>query len=333
MRPFDAIGIAAVGLWIAVTGLYVYRHEVEGSRKAEELDSELVLEEGENWLILQREREDVGFVHRTRTRLSEGWLIEYDMALTVEVLGQTYPIRSSVKATVDRRAYLQDVQARLTVAGRTFRAQGEVRSERTLRLLIKVGDRAHRQTIELTDPIRLASTSVNQLLGEKRLEPGRTYEETFFDPTAFGRQTIELKYVGREKVDVAGDTHRAHHIVQKVRGRKLDVYLDDEGSVLIQEFPLKMVGLRVPEDLGRSRAASIREKIRKAENELKSGSSNPLAQLEFGPILDLFGFGPRLEGNLVPTPDADSAPDAGADSGAGSADTNEGADAADARTD
>ena len=265
MRIFDITGAAAVAFWLVFTGLYVYRHEfrADANADASALDSEVALREGDSWMLLRRHDEDVGFVHRTRTRIEPGWLTEYDMLLVVELLGETQPIDVSVKARLDEAAYLSSFEAEVRAGGRHIAARGDVHSE-TLSLVVNPESDPIQRTIALKDRPRLTTHSYNQLITREDLSPGDRFRNDYFDPTALGMQTIVMEFVGRETVDVYGDAHEATHLRQTVAGETYDVYVDRNGELLIQEFPFEIVGARVQPELGRARASDIRQRARVA---------------------------------------------------------------------
>ncbi len=290
MRLFDITGILAVTAWVALTGLYVYRHEFEpDGPDATALDDEVVLQEGENWLILQRDGEDVGFVHRTRTRLEEGWLMEYELLMVLELLGETRPIEVGIKGRLDEDAYLREADADIEAAGRTISAQVDVDGEQ-LSLVINPGSEPIQRTITLRDRPRLATHSFNQIVSRENLKPGDRFENDYFDPTSLGMKSIEMEYIGRETVDVFGEQYDSLHVKQHVAGETYDVYLDDRGELLVQEFPLEMVGARVDPSLGRARASNLRRRAAEADSG-RDGSSPPLEGAGMRTALEMLGIG------------------------------------------
>ncbi len=306
MRLFDLIGILAVAGWLALSGWYVYRHEFRTApeRPADRLDEQVVLHEGDNWLMLQRDQEDVGFVHRTRTRLEGGWLVEYELLLVLELLGKKRPIDVSVKARLDPEAYLREFDAEIEAAGRTISAQGDV-DDRTLSLVINPTAQPIQRTVELEDRPRLATHSFNQLVSRRNLRPGDRFENEYFDPTSLGMQTIVMEYVGRETLEMFDREHESRHIKQHVGGETYDAYVDAQGELLIQEFPLEMVAARVEPELGRARAASLRKRAEQVESSSEQGPALEGAGMRTA--LEMLGIG--SEG----LPDSPNRPDDGPD--------------------
>lgn len=259
-----------MGAWLIVTSLYVYRHERATPSSDAENRGEAVIREGETWMILRRDDDDVGFVHRARTRLESGWLVEYDMLVVVDVFDTTLPVETEVRARLDLDARLRELDGTVRAAGRSFHAQGDVQGE-SLSLVLQSGKSSRRHTIPIGEPPRLSTNSAQSLLGRDDLEAGDSLENDYFDPTSMGLRSIEMVYRGRTDIEVMGESHRAHHLRHHVAGTELDLYLDEDGAVLVQEFPLEIIGTRVRPELGRTRSASLRNEARAARRNLEEG--------------------------------------------------------------
>ncbi len=287
MKLFDVIGALAVATWVVLGGVYVYHTEYAAAPKTRAMGKKLVMDEGETWLVLRRDDKDVGFVHQTRTQLTHGWLLESDMLITINVLGSEQPIDTNVKSRLDPDGYLEQFNAKLTVSGRHIKASGNV-DGKTLHTTLVLGDNPTVHNIKLQERPRLSSSAFNQLLAGGDLKAGETYREKFFDPTTMHMTDMVMVYKGKEKIDVFGKKYQAHHIVQKVSGNTLDAYVDDNGEVLIQEFPLKMVGARVPKALGQTRAAAIRRELKERQKKQASSKDGGL-QLNLGTAMKVLG--------------------------------------------
>ena len=279
--------------WLTLTGLYVYRQEFDAPNDADVLEGDVVLEEGANWLILQREEESIGYVHRTTTRLQEGWLLEYEMLLAISLLGEKIPIDTKVTAKLDKQAYVSDFDAEIRAAGRSLSAAGEVDGTALL-LNIEAGSTTSRRELQLEERPRLATNAFDQVLARDDLEAGDTFENRYFDPTSLGMRRIVLEYRGREQTEVFDRKVHASHVRQRVAGQTFDVYLDDDGRILVQEFPLEIVGARVSSELGKARASSIRRRVQRIDF---SGSalSEVLGGTGMETALDILGVGTKID--------------------------------------
>jgi hypothetical protein len=289
LKLFDVVGAIVVLTWVGLASLYVYNVEGSKSGPAQGLAGEFVMHEGETWLLLRRDKQDkeVGFVHQTRTSIEDGWLLEYDMLMTIELLGTERSIETRVKSRLDGDGYLEGFSADVNASGRSFRAKGEV-EDKTIHISLNLGGEPRQQSIELEDKPRLSSSALNQLLASGELEAGEEFSERFFDPTTMQMTEMVMVYKGKKVIDVYDEEVPGHHVVQKVAGSELDVYVDDEGGILIQEFPLRMIGARVPPSFGRTRASVIRQRFKEQKKRQEaSGGADEGFEFNLGTAMEL----------------------------------------------
>jgi hypothetical protein len=339
LKLFDVVGALVVAAWVVLAGMYVYDAEFSEPSAAQGIDGEFSMHEGETWLVLRREGKEVGFVHQTRTDLGDGWLLEYDMLMTIQLLGTERAIDTTVKSRLDTEGYLTEFTADVKASGRSFKAKGEV-DGKTISTTLNLLGEPKTQTIELQDKPRLSTSAFNQLLASGDIEAGDEFSERFFDPTTMQMTEMVMLYKGKKTVDVYEEKVPAHHILQKVAGNELDVYVDDKGEILIQEFPLRMVGARVPAELGRTRASSIRRKLEERQKQQKNKPGAGQFDFNLGTAMELLGGQVAPEKVGIGAPDEakeaddaedtqqadDKTDDSGTDEAAGSNEDNAGTD-------
>lgn len=261
MRLFDFIGAAAVAGWLGLIGFYVWHTYF--ADEAEDIGSGVVIREGESWMLLTREDEEVGYIHETRTRLDDelGWLLEYDLLMNVSMLGVNQFIKTNIKASVDTSAYLKQFNATIEAASTQFKMEGRVEGT-TVTMSMDLAGQLREQKLELKEAPRLSNSAVNALVAAEKLTPGQRFEQQYFDPTVLGMTTMTFEYVREHEVAVFDQKIPTRHFRQIVAGNELDVYVDDNGEVYIQEFPFRIIGARVPNELGQSRASAMKREFR-----------------------------------------------------------------------
>ncbi|MFU8802337.1 MAG: hypothetical protein ACNA8W_00870 [Bradymonadaceae bacterium] len=262
MRLFDIIGVLAVIAWVGVIGLFAFEH-LGGSSTAIHLSGgEVVMHEGDTWMTLQRNDHEVGYVHEVRTRLPEGWLLEYTMLMTIDVLNMQQVVETQVKSTIDDNAVLRQFSAEITAMGQTFRTLGEATDEE-LRVTIYAGGRTPtRRNIPLSEPPRLSVNAIKEFLASPELEPGARIKQQFFDPTTMQMTTMDIEYVGPEDIKHLEVEYAAHRFHQHAAGQILETLVDERGEVLIQTFPMGILGWRIPAELARGQVAALNRKVR-----------------------------------------------------------------------
>ncbi len=250
------IGALAVAAWIALVGAYVWvTYFVDEAGR--DLGSDVIITEGDSWMILTRDDTEVGFVHETRTPLDPGWLLEYDLMMNVSMMGASQILETQIQSTVDPNARLVSFTAKIK-AGRTeFDVEGEVKGT-IVEMRYDLGGGEQSRKIKLNEAPRLSNSAINQLIARDDLEPGTTFEQEYFDPTIMGMKKMRWEFVREHQVDVFEQLIDTYHFRQKLAGTELDTYVDRNGEVYIQEFPLRIIGARMPKELGRSRAQAMR---------------------------------------------------------------------------
>ncbi len=265
VRPFDIVGVIAVGAWLTVLGLYVYEVNFAEEQRASEQPSGIVLTSGESWMILTRDDEQVGVIHETRTPIEDGWLLEYDLLMNISSLGTEQLLETSIKATVDKAAYLRKVSGRVQTALTAFDLAGTVNGNEVV-LSYTIDENERERRIQLKEPPRLSSSVFNQLAAQSgSLTPGDVFEQEYFDPMVMGMTNMRFEYVRQHQVEVYDTVVDTYHFKQQIAGTELDVYVDAKGDVHIQELPLRIVAARIPPALGLSRSKALRSKFESAK--------------------------------------------------------------------
>ncbi len=251
MKVFDVIGGLVVLGWLALVinvGWKAYAPESTISVKAQEVQ----LVEGESWMILRRADEEIGFVHETRTSLGADWLFEYELFVSVKPLGA---VRSTIKSTMGPDGTIRKVNASTHVAKKKISLDAKVEGNKVV--LTSNLDQMNR-TLNLKKAPKLSTHVYRALAMADEFEPGDVYKEDFFDATSLGMNQLVFEFIGTTTVQVYGEKIQARHFRQRVSGNELDVYIDNEGQVVIQEFPFEIIATRVTPTLGKARAWAMR---------------------------------------------------------------------------
>lgn len=311
MRLFDAIGAMVVAAWLGIVGLYIHHvYRAEHTATAP-LAEGAVLSEGETWMVLRREDTDVGVLHETRTRLTDGWLVEYELLAQVPILGNPQALRTLLKSTMDERAVLRTFTAEVHIAARALHAQGEVDGQ-AIRVSFHLGNGQPRQrTLTLDSPPRLAGNAVQQFLASTELTPGATIRHPFFDPTTLSMDELLVEYVGPTELTLYDEPVKAHRFYQQAGQTRMEVIVNDQGEVLIQTMPFGVVAARIPAELGRARAQSMRRKLE--EQARKAQGAPQLDDLPIDPemVLELMQSVAGQTGTQAPDEPAALQPEQG----------------------
>jgi hypothetical protein len=296
MRLFDIAGAILVGGWLVFAGAYVWHHEAEPrATTIEEPTDDLRLQEGERWMLLRRYEETIGYVRRRTTRLADGWLFEYEVLVVVDVTGRKYGVDAEFDARVDADGVMKGFSASGELAGRAVSASGNV-DDNTIRMTLTFGQETREQSITLEKPPRLTGTRLPAIAGDPNLEPGDRIRQSVFAPTQFGMQSIVFEVVGRRQIDLMTRKAQALYLIQHVAGEEYDLYLADDGSILLREFPFRIYGVYTTPEFASARAATLRKRLDDAQT-LPEGTLE-----QAGGMLDMMGGGGAPSGFMSANP-------------------------------
>lgn len=270
VKLFDVIGLVMVIAWVGVVGNVLMNEYV--SPQLHESSGQAVFREGESYMLLTREDAEVGYLHESRTNLREldAWLLEYELMLNVSMLGLNRYLRTEVAAKVDRSAYLLEFTASISTAGTSFEVKGVV-NDKTVEMSMVIAGSSRVQSVTLQERPRLSNSALNELIANPDLEPGMMWKQQYFDPTTMRMTEMTFEFVREHQVNVYDVLVDTFHFRQKIGGTELDAYVDKHGEVQLQEFPLRIVGAKVPLVLGKARAAAIETSYQQSE---KDGTSD-----------------------------------------------------------
>lgn len=263
LKLFDKIGIVVVAVWVGLAGFYIYHTQSSAGSGSSQRSDQFAMREGGTWLVLRRHERDAGFVHQTRTELADGWLLEHDTYMVVDLFGSPQLLDASVKTRLDIDGFLRQFTTEIHTSGGLFKATGRVEGD-TLHLSQTLGEEADSETLTLDEPVRMAPNALNTLRASAELRPGESYRGRYVDPYLAALVDVEMRYIEHRELEVYDETFPADHFRKKAgETRELDFYIDEDADLLIRAFPLRMTGARIPAALGKTRSASIRRQLDK----------------------------------------------------------------------
>ncbi len=293
MRAFDTFGMLIVAGWVTFTGVYVWHHESDGETTTVPQSESVSLEEGERWMLLRRYDEDIGFIRRVTTRLTEGWLLEYEALVILDIRNRSYGAEAEFDARLGEQGVMTGFSASGKIAGQTISASGDIR-DKTLHTTLQFGDQTRETTLDLQETPRLPATRLQAIARDDSLQPGDRIRQSVFAPSRFGMQSVVLEVNGKRNIDLVTRSEDALYLEQIIGGNRYDIYIDDRGAILLREFPFRIYGVHTNAEFASSRAATLRKRLDDTE-QLPDDTLEKMSGL-----LDTFGSG-AAAGGLLPT--------------------------------
>lgn len=293
MRVFDTVGVFIVAGWVAFTGVYVWHHESDGETTTVEQSQSVSLEEGERWMLLRRYDDDIGFIRRVTTRLTEGWLLEYEALVILDIRNRSYGAKAEFDARLDEEGVMTGFSANGEIAGQTISASGDIR-DKTLHTTLQFGDQTRETTLDLQKTPRLPATRLRAIARDDSLKPGDRIRQSVFAPSRFGMQSVVVEVNGERTIDLVTRSAKGLYLEQIIGGNRYDIYIDERGAILLREFPFRIYGVHTNAEFASARAATLRKRLGDTE-QLPDDTLEKMSGL-----LDTFGSG-GAGGGLLPT--------------------------------
>ena len=262
MRLFDILGILFVTAWVVVIAAFILADEGEAIRLSL-VDGDIDLREETTWMTVFRAGDEVGVLREDRTRLIDGWLIEMQGIVELNILSESYAFRFTSRSTLNedltRRSASGSVEAfglNLVMTGNLHHQDDGVEFHVTVRLDSAV----ERFVAALDEAPRLSVHAIPQMIASEELAEGVRFEHEFFDPLTLSPTHITMVYQGRDNiVNFDGDHVEAHAFRQTMGNFSSEIRTDDRGMIIQQVLPMQIAIARLPEFLGRNLMVKMEE--------------------------------------------------------------------------
>jgi hypothetical protein len=215
------------------TGLF--RHERHPALSVQKAPAEK-----EEWLSIYQGGQKTGYSHRRLVRREGGFLLTEDTLMRLNTMGTVHTLRMRSSAGLGLDMSLSDVDFSLQSKQFSFHAAGRVEAGQ----LVVTVDGRRQARIPLDGPIYL-SGSVLDAVDAAELKAGRTVRMPIFDPSSLGRQMVEIRSEGRERIRIMDREVSALKVVMTVKGATMTAWLDEDGAILQESGLLGMSFKRV----------------------------------------------------------------------------------------
>jgi len=201
----------------------------------------LAAERHEQWHGIYRGKQKIGYSHRVRTPTADGFTVESDTSMWLSLMGSSQAVRTRLSAETDRSLVLRSFAFRLRSGTIDFEVAGKVHDGVVDLDSATLG----KQTIRIPPDVPLAlSDTLVDLVGNERLETGRSFRYTIFDPASAAPASVTLKVGPLEPLTLPSGERSAYRIDQRFQGTSTRLWVDAEGNVLKEEGPLGLAIVR-----------------------------------------------------------------------------------------
>ncbi|MDI6726811.1 MAG: transglutaminase-like domain-containing protein, partial [Smithellaceae bacterium] len=188
------------------------------------------LADQESWRIITQGGARIGYTHRRFTRGTSSYHLEEEVFMRLNQLGLVQDVETSLHATFDNQGSPSSFTYRLVSGVFQYRLQGMIEEGQLILLVGGPGDL--RKTILPLEGKPYLASGLVEALGLLPWQEGESREFQLLDPSVPAIRPARVVYLGREKINLAGQTYQGKKYSLSLAGAEQFAWLSDEGEVL-----------------------------------------------------------------------------------------------------
>ena len=239
------LSVGIVIFWIIMMGLLVEKvcfHPADEYLEPEAIGSEDRVPLGERWMGIYFKGTKIGYGHETVREREYGYSIEEKISMKLMVLGHSQQVDMNTECMADGKFNLRSFHFDLLTGSNHMRIEGEV-VRRKLVLKLRSAGRVTERTVPF-EHIPFLPNNLRPFLVQRGLEADKRYRVSMFDPSTMSLSNVNVMVMGRERITLGGNNLLAHRLKLSYRGIGVNIWLDDEGSVVKEESPMGLILVR-----------------------------------------------------------------------------------------
>ncbi len=247
-RVFHLLGGAVVLLWIVLMGNLIKKVHFSDAVQAGAVASNAytVNETETEWMEIYLKEKKIGYSMTQVMPLDKDYLIQEDMVMRLNLLGQPSVMRTFTRAVVDSHFILKNFKLRISSGIVNFTISGKVEDDH---ILIEAGNKGETvpKKIKLSGPPVIGS-GLSLLFKRKALKDGEDFDFFLFDPSTMTQKKVAIRVAGREKVLLNDRKYDAWRLQTKMWGQDLVFWVDEDGNVLKEQGMMGLTLVRSTAD-------------------------------------------------------------------------------------
>ena len=191
------------------------------------------------------ERKRIGYVAEVLQPVDQGYILDQEARILLNVLETTQPIDMRVKARLSDGLLLKDFDFTFRSPFYNMSAEGYVEGNKVT-FKLDTGRSTINESVTLSGPPLLAVNDRSYLLKQLK-SAGQKIKIPSFDPVSLnGRESI-VTYHGQEKLLVRRRLKVLHKFSEITGGMRINFWLDNEGRIVKEESPAGFQFIAEPE--------------------------------------------------------------------------------------
>ncbi|HUU81341.1 MAG TPA: hypothetical protein VMW90_07825, partial [Acidobacteriota bacterium] len=223
-------------MWLFLVGMLIKKTSFNNSVKQVDFVAEKIPEmrsHQRDWMEVYLKGRKVGYSVSQVSPLGDNYLIQDEIFLRLNLMGQATGMRAVTRSIVDHAFSLKSFRFTMISGVVTFQASGKVEGDEML-LEIGEGNARRSKRIKLSGP-PVTGSGMTQIFRGQPIEVGRSFMFPFFDPSTASQKAIAIKVVAKETIVIAGIKYDTFRLETAMWGQPMTFWLDENGIVLKEE--------------------------------------------------------------------------------------------------
>ncbi len=235
-RLFNFLGVSIVALWVAMIGLLikkVYFKDTAPWPKSLASNVSGITSPERHWMEIYLKGKKIGYSANHINPITEGYMIQEEIFMRLNLLDQASVIRVVTHSVVDHEFILKSFIFRMVSGIVTFQVSGKVSGNL---MILKIGEGFIKktQTIQLSEPPMIGSGLALFFKG-RTVKIGRTFTFPVFDPSTMSQDSIVLKVIANETLEINRIPYSAFRLEAEMLGQTMTFWIDKNGDVLKEQ--------------------------------------------------------------------------------------------------
>jgi hypothetical protein len=242
VKKSTVVRIAIIVAWLAVLGWFLHHEALlyDSFQGYHGLFDQGVLVR-DSWMTIIFKDVPVGYTHTrvdvNEASLSSRYVVYNEMRLNINVSGLQHMVKTSMNAALDPLYHLQRFSLSIDAGMSKTEISGKRVKGETFEVITRTGGRAQRSTVVIPDDALVYSPMPE--LAVSRLRPGEKITMKVFNPLLQSTDHAVIEGREREPITFQGEEKEVNVVVTTFHRMELKSWIDDDGTVLRQELPLK----------------------------------------------------------------------------------------------
>jgi hypothetical protein len=233
---FNLVGGGIVIIWLIMIGVLIKKVSFNNNGEKTDFVSKkpaAVSSRQQDWMEIYLKGKKVGYSVNQTSPAGEDYLIQEEIFLRLNLMGQASNIHTITRALVDHEFLLINFRFRMSSGVVTFQASGRVEGNQ---MVLEVGEGAGRrgESITLPEPPVIGS-GMAQFFKGQLIKVGQSFKFPVFDPSTFTQKQMVIRVKARETITISGIKYETFRLESEMWGQPTTFWLDQRGVVLKEE--------------------------------------------------------------------------------------------------